>query len=77
MNVLPSLLAGRSLSFLTRLSWLRPGTRPNPDEAILEYVLGEPRAYCLRITRENIPVIVLPAGRRRIESLADDYLEGA
>jgi CHAT domain-containing protein len=63
------------------------GTRPKPiplrdlqstlrpDEAILEYVLAEPNSYCLKITRENIRVIMLPAGRDRIESLVDGYLE--
>ena len=45
-----------------------------PDEALLEYVLSEPESYCLRITNEDIQVIVLPAGRKRIEALVEAYL---
>ncbi|MEP7274614.1 MAG: BlaI/MecI/CopY family transcriptional regulator, partial [Acidobacteriota bacterium] len=45
-----------------------------PDEMLLEYVLGETQSYCLRITRAGTAVVVLPASRRRIEDLVDEYL---
>ncbi len=41
---------------------------------LLEYVLAEPRSFCLRITRNGATVVVLPAGRKRIEDLVDNYL---
>jgi len=44
-------------------------------EVVLEYVLDEPRAYCLRLTRTDVQVITLPAGRKRIEDLVDQYLD--
>ena len=43
-------------------------------EVLLEYVLDEPRAYCLRLTRTDVQVITLPAGRKQIEDLVDRYL---
>ena len=49
-------------------------TSLRPDEALLEYVLSEPESYCLRITRDGLRVIVLSAGRQRIETLVDGYL---
>jgi hypothetical protein len=45
-----------------------------PDEMLLEYVLGETQWYCLQITRGGTAVVVLPASRRRIEDLVDEYL---
>jgi CHAT domain-containing protein len=45
-----------------------------PDEMLLEYVLGETQSYCLQITRAGAAVVVLPASRRRIEDLVDEYL---
>jgi CHAT domain-containing protein len=44
------------------------------DEVLLEYVLDEPRAYCLRLTRTDVKAITLPAGRKQIEDLVDQYL---
>jgi len=44
------------------------------DDMILEYVLDEPRSFCLHITRTDFAVTVLPAGRERIEDLVDRYL---
>ena len=44
------------------------------DEAILEYVLDEPRSSCLLITRRRALIIALPEGRRQIEAAIDDYL---
>lgn len=45
-----------------------------PDEMLLEYVLGEKQSYCLQITGAGAVVIVLPAGRERIEGLVENYL---
>lgn len=49
-------------------------TSLRPDEALLEYVLSEPESYCLRITRDGLRVIVIAAGRKRIEALVNSYL---
>ncbi len=46
----------------------------HPDEMLLEYVLAEPQSYCLRITRGGAVIIVLPAGRKRIDDLVENYL---
>ena len=46
----------------------------NRDEMLLEYVLGESQSYCLRLTRTGTTVLVIPAGRKRIEGLVGDYL---
>jgi CHAT domain-containing protein len=43
------------------------------DEMLLEYVLGEPQSYCLRITRTYADVVVVLAGRKQIEKFVDDY----
>jgi CHAT domain-containing protein len=45
-----------------------------PDELVLEYVLDEPHAYCLWITRQRAGLTLLPAGRIRIEELTRRYL---
>ena len=45
-----------------------------PDEMLLEYVLGETQSYCLQITPSGAAVVVLPASRRHIEDLVDEYL---
>ena len=45
-----------------------------PTEMILEYVLDEPRSYCLRITRDRATVVALPADRSKIGSAIDNYL---
>lgn len=45
------------------------------DEILLEYVLSEPRSYCLEIRPSGARVIVLPAGRKHIEELVEDYLQ--
>jgi hypothetical protein len=44
------------------------------DEMLLEYVVGESRSYRLKIMRTGTTVLVISAGRKRIESLVDDYL---
>jgi CHAT domain-containing protein len=46
-----------------------------PDEVVLEYVLSEPNAYCVWISKKGVGVKVLPAGRHRVEELTRRYLE--
>ena len=46
----------------------------HPDEMLLEYVLDEPQSFCLRITRKSAGISVLPAGRKHIEDLVENYL---
>src|SRR5262249_34232170 len=48
----------------------------NPDEMLLEYVLGESQSYCLRITRSDAKIVVLNAGRNTIRKLVNDYIAG-
>jgi len=45
-----------------------------PDEMLLEYVLDEPQSYCLRITSTSVAVVALPAGRKQIDDLVENYL---
>jgi CHAT domain-containing protein len=45
------------------------------DEVVLEYVLSEPRSYCVWISRKRAGLRVLLAGRRRIEQMARKYLD--
>ncbi len=44
------------------------------DEMLLEYVLAEPRSFCLQVTRRTATVSALSAGRKQIEGLVDSYL---
>ena len=44
------------------------------DEVILEYVLEEPRSFCISITREQASIVPLSAGRKAIEDLVGQYL---
>ncbi|TAM83552.1 MAG: CHAT domain-containing protein [Acidobacteria bacterium] len=46
-----------------------------PDEVILEYVLDEPRSFCLSISHDDVQITKLDAGRREIEDLTERYLE--
>jgi CHAT domain-containing protein len=46
----------------------------NKDEALLEYVLDEPNAYCVAITTESARIVALSAGSKRIKSLTESYL---
>ena len=39
------------------------------DEVVLEYVLDEPRSFCIRITRDAAEIFALPEGRDAIEHL--------
>jgi len=45
-----------------------------PDELLLEYVLDEPRSFCLAVSRTHAEIDVLPAGREEIEDLTKRYL---
>ena len=49
-------------------STLRPG------EVVLEYVLSEPRSYCVWISKDRAGTQILSEGRRKIEGLAQEYL---
>jgi CHAT domain-containing protein len=44
------------------------------DEALVEYVLDEPHAFCIAITSESARIITLLAGSSRIKSLTESYL---
>lgn len=44
------------------------------DEVVLEYVLNEPKSFCIRITRATAEIIRLPSGRSAIEQAIDRYL---
>jgi len=54
------------------LAKLRRGLRS--DELLLEYILAEPKSFCLSITRERAEISALPAGKGRIEGLVESYL---
>jgi CHAT domain-containing protein len=45
-----------------------------PDEMVLEYVLGKSESYCLQLTHTDIAVHVIPSGKNKIESLVEDFL---
>lgn len=45
-----------------------------PEEVVLEYVLSEPRSYCVWISRARGGVVVLSEGRGKIEDLTQKYL---
>src|SRR6266487_5118822 len=45
-----------------------------PEEVVLEYVLSEPRSYCVWISRGRGGVVVLSEGRGKIEALTQKYL---
>ena len=49
-------------------------TSLRPDEMVLEYLLDEPRSFCLHITRATAAVSTLPAGRKQIEEAVDNFL---
>jgi len=45
------------------------------DEVVLEYVLSEPKSYCVWISKKGAGLDVLSAGRERIEALTRKYLD--
>lgn len=50
-------------------------SRLRTDEVILEYVLAEPRSYCLWISTRDVGVATLSAGRKEIEDSVRTYLK--
>src|SRR5713101_2279087 len=46
----------------------------HPEEVVLEYVLSEPRSYCVWISKNRAGTQILSEGRRKIEDLAQKYL---
>lgn len=44
-----------------------------PDEVLLEYVLDEPRSFCLVVTRQTQRIVQL-ASRKDVESSVDDFV---
>ena len=46
----------------------------HPDEVVIEYVLSEPNSYCVWISKTEAGLQLLPAGRKRIEELTQQYL---
>src|ERR1700686_584652 len=45
-----------------------------PDEVLLEYVLDDPTSFCVVISQKRAYVRVLPAGRKEIESLSQQFV---
>ena len=43
-------------------------------ELLLEYVLDDPTAFCISVSRSGARVMALPAGRKQIESIIQQYL---
>jgi CHAT domain-containing protein/tetratricopeptide (TPR) repeat protein len=46
-----------------------------PNEVVLEYVLSEPRSYCVWISKKRAGLQVLLSGRQQIEDLTRKYLD--
>ena len=44
------------------------------DEVLAEYVLDEPHAFCIALSRTAVQIVTLPAGKSRIEGLTKSYL---
>jgi CHAT domain-containing protein len=44
------------------------------EEVVLEYVLSEPRSYCVWVSKDHAGMHVLSAGQKKIEDLAQEYL---
>lgn len=47
------------------------------DESLLEYVLIEPKSFCLAVTRDKAAVVRLPVGRSQLETQVSDFLAHA
>lgn len=43
-------------------------------ELFLEYVLDDPTAFCISVSRSGARILALPAGRKQIESIIQQYL---
>jgi CHAT domain-containing protein len=46
-----------------------------PGEVLVEYVLDEPKSFCLSVTRNSAYARVLPAGRKEIEKLSQEFID--
>ena len=46
-----------------------------PDEVFLEYVLDDPRSFCLSISKRGAYARPLPAGRKEIEKLVQEFID--
>jgi CHAT domain-containing protein len=46
-----------------------------PNEVVLEYVLSEPRSYCVWISKKRAGLQVLLSGRQQIEDMTRKYLD--
>jgi CHAT domain-containing protein len=46
-----------------------------PEELLLEYMLNEPKSFCLAISRGRAEIYTLPAGRAKIEEATKEYVE--
>jgi CHAT domain-containing protein len=46
-----------------------------PDEAVLEYVLGESSSFCLAFDQKNSEIVKLRAGKEQLEGIVSDYLK--
>jgi CHAT domain-containing protein len=46
-----------------------------PDETLLEYVLAEPNAFCITISRTQATLLALPMGRKTIEPAVQRYVD--
>jgi len=47
---------------------------PEPDEVLLEYVLDDPTSFCVVVSEKEAFVRVLPAGRKEIENLSQQFV---
>ena len=45
-----------------------------PDEVLLEYVLDDPTSFCVVVSQQGAYVRVLPAGRKEIENLSQQFV---
>ena len=45
-----------------------------PDEVLLEYVLDDPTSFCVVVSQKGAYVRVLPAGRKEIEKLSQQFV---
>jgi len=44
------------------------------NEVLLEYVLDDPNSFCISVSRNGAHIQTLPTGRKRIESLIQEYV---
>jgi CHAT domain-containing protein len=45
------------------------------DEVLLEYVLDDPKSFCISVTHGAAHVLTLPAGRKQIEELTHQFVD--